>query len=147
MWRKVSLNILDMIENNRFNFNTIGLFTTDNWKMVGFYRDIMGFETDWNGKDPNVMLRMGDMWLIFFPRSEFERMTGQEYGYPRGLNGTVELAFHVASFKRVDEEYARVTAAGAVSVFPPRTMPWGQRTCYVADPEGNLIEIHSFTED
>jgi extradiol dioxygenase family protein len=22
--------------------------------------------------------------------------------------------------------------------------PWGQRTCYIADPEGNLIEIGSF---
>jgi len=26
----------------------------------------------------------------------------------------------------------------------PTTEPWGQRTCYVADPEGNLIEIGSF---
>jgi catechol 2,3-dioxygenase-like lactoylglutathione lyase family enzyme len=25
--------------------------------------------------------------------------------------------------------------------------PWGQRTCYVADPDGNLIEIGSFVED
>ena len=29
-------------------------------------------------------------------------------------------------------------------VMEPATMPWGQRTCYVADPEGNLIEIGSF---
>ena len=28
----------------------------------------------------------------------------------------------------------------------PTTEPWGQRTCYVADPEGNLIEISSFEE-
>ncbi len=27
----------------KFNFNTIGLFTTDNARMVAFYRDIMGF--------------------------------------------------------------------------------------------------------
>ena len=26
----------------------------------------------------------------------------------------------------------------------PETEPWGQRTCFVADPEGNLIEIGSF---
>ena len=26
----------------------------------------------------------------------------------------------------------------------PTTEPWGQRTCYIADPEGNLIEIGSF---
>ena len=35
---------------------------------------------------------------------------------------------------------------GAKSVLPPTTEPWGQRTCYVADPDGNLIEIGSFIE-
>ncbi|MBO4673317.1 MAG: glyoxalase, partial [Bacteroidaceae bacterium] len=35
---------------------------------------------------------------------------------------------------------------GAKSVLPPTTEPWGQRTCYVADPDGNLIEIGSFNE-
>ena len=28
----------------------------------------------------------------------------------------------------------------------PTTEPWGQRTCYIADPEGNLIEIGSFNK-
>ena len=28
----------------------------------------------------------------------------------------------------------------------PETEPWGQRTCYIADPEGNLIEIGSFNK-
>lgn len=130
---------------NKFNFNTIGLFTTDNKKMVPFYRDVMGFTTDWNGEDPNVMMRLGDVWLIMFPRTAFEQMTGRKYTYPNGLNGTVELAFHVPSFNDVDQEFERVTALGATPIFAPRTMPWGQRTCYIADPEGNLIEIHSFT--
>ena len=130
----------------KFNFNTIGLFTTDNARMVAFYRDIMEFETDWDGKEPNVTMRLGSMWLILFPRTAFEQMTGQEYSYLKGLNGTVELAFHVPTFSDVDEEYLRVTALGAKSVFASQTMPWGQRTCYISDPEGNLIEIHSFTK-
>ena len=29
---------------------------------------------------------------------------------------------------------------------PPTTEALGQRTCYITDPEGNLIEIGSFTE-
>lgn len=132
---------------NRFNFNTIGVFTTDNEKMVSFYRDVMGFTTDWNGEDPNVMMHSDNINLIMFPRTAFEQMTGNEYAYPRGLNGTVELAFQVPTFNDVDKEYARVTASGAKSVFAPQTMPWGQRTCYIADPDGNLIEIHSFTEN
>lgn len=131
---------------SKFNFNTVGLFTTDNKSMVAFYRDIMGFTTDWNGKDLNVMMRLGNMWLIMFTRTAFEQMTNRKYTYPQGLNGTVELAFHVPTFRDVDKEYARVTALGAKPIFAPQTMPWGQRTCYIADPEGNLIEIHSFTK-
>ena len=32
------------------------------------------------------------------------------------------------------------------TIMEPTTEPWGQRTCYIADPEGNLIEIGSFKE-
>ena len=35
---------------------------------------------------------------------------------------------------------------GAVSVLEPETEPWGQRTCYIADPEENLIEIGSLNK-
>ncbi len=131
----------------KFTFNTIGLFTTDNKKMVEFYRDVMGFSTDWDGEDANVMMHHGDMQLLMFPREMFEIMTSQKYSYPNGLNGTLEMAFQVPTFKDVDTEYERVMSLGAKSVFKPQTMPWGQRTCYIADPEGNLIEIHSFTEE
>ncbi len=130
----------------RFSFNTISLFTSDYKKTVDSYRQIMEFTTDWNGEEPNVMMRHKDMWLIMFPRKAFEQMTNQEYSYPKGLNGSVEMAFHVPTFKDVDVEYNRAVSMGAQSVFTPHTMPWGQRTCYIADPEGNLIEIHSFTE-
>lgn len=46
--------------------------------------------------------------------------------------------------KKLMKQYKRVIALGATSVLEPTTEPWGQRTCYIADPEGNLIEIGSF---
>lgn len=79
-----------------------------------------------------------------FSRDDFETMTARRYTYPAALNGTMEIAFDVSTYADVDREYARVTAAGAKPVFAPTTEPWGQRTCYVADPDGNLIEISSF---
>ena len=130
----------------RFAFNTIGIFTTDNAKTVAFYRDVFGFQTDWNGTDPNVDMHLGESRLIMFPRSAFEQMTSQQYAYPQGVSGTVEISFDVPTFADVDKEYAHAVSKGAKGIFPPTTEPWGQRTCYVADPEGNLIEISSFTE-
>ena len=123
-----------------------GLFVTDLEKMVAFYRDVMGMKTDWEGT-PNAELYSGDMCLIMFGRKDFEEMTGRNFGYPDKINGTVELAFDLPSYEDVDREYQRVLEAGAEPVLAPVTEPWGQRTSYVADPDGNLIEIGSFGKE
>lgn len=64
----------------------------------------------------------------------------------KGLNGHFEIALYVDSFEEVDSEYAKAVEKGAQSVLEPTLEPWGQRTCYIADPEGNLIEIGSFNK-
>nr|MBP7360030.1 VOC family protein [Prevotella sp.] len=46
----------------------------------------------------------------------------------------------------VDDAYKKALSKGATSVMKPTTEPWGQRTCYISDPEGNLIEIGSFSK-
>lgn len=125
-------------------FNTVGLFVTEMEKMVLFYKNIMGLKTDWNGT-ANAELYSGEMRLIMFSRKDFETMTNRKYSYTEKINGTMELSFDVPTFADVDKEYKRVVEAGAIPVFPPTTEDWGQRTCYVADPDNNLIEISSFT--
>ena len=132
---------------SRFKFNTVGLFTTDNKATVDFYTKAFGFTTSWDGEQPNVEMALGEMRIILFPRDAFEQMVSQKFQYPQGLNGTMELSFDVPSFADVDKEYQNALNNGAKSVLPPTTEPWGQRTCYVADPDGNLIEIGSFVEE
>lgn len=129
---------------SRFKFNTIGLFTTNNQKIVDFYCNIFGFKTSWNGQEPNVEMHLDDMRIILFPRESIQEMTQQKFTYPSGINGTMELSFDVPTYADVDKEYKRAIEMGATSIMEPTTEPWGQRTCYVADPEGNLIEISSF---
>ncbi|MFV0412849.1 MAG: VOC family protein [Oscillospiraceae bacterium] len=126
--------------------NAIGLFVTDMEKMVAFYRDVMGMQTKWAG-EANAELYSGGFMLILYGRKDFETMTARQYGYPAGLNGTAEISFNTQNFAEADKEYHRVVAAGATPVFEPTTEPWGQRTCYVADPDGNLIEISSFVKE
>ena len=46
----------------------------------------------------------------------------------------------------VDLEYEKAIANGTVPVLVPTTEPWGQRMCYIADPEGNLVEIGSWNK-
>ncbi len=56
------------------------------------------------------------------------------------------LGRHGNKFEEVDEAYKKAVENGAASVLPPELEPWGQRTCYIADPEGNLIEIGSWNK-
>ena len=62
------------------------------------------------------------------------------------MNGHFEIALYVDTFEEVDAAYKKAIEGGAASVLEPEDEPWGQRTCYIADPEGNLIEIGSWNK-
>ncbi|MBP3700727.1 MAG: VOC family protein [Lachnospiraceae bacterium] len=121
-----------------------GLFVDDMAAMVRFYRDILGFEIQEGEDAVNVYLIKDGTLFMLYERRNFEKMTSRKYEYLKGLNGHFEIALYVDTFEEVDEQYARAVSKGASSVLEPTTEPWGQRTCYIADPEGNLIEIGSF---
>ena len=121
-----------------------GLFVEDMGRMVRFYRDVLGFEIKEAEDASNVYLVKDGTLFLLYGRSDFEKMTDRRYEYIKGLNGHSEIALYVDTFDEVDEEYRKAVEKGAVSVMEPSTEPWGQRTCYIADPEGNLIEIGSF---
>ena len=123
-----------------------GIFVEDMAKMICFYRDVLGFEIKEDEDTENVYLIKDDTLFLLYGRKDFERMTSRKYEYVKGLNGHFEIALYVDSFEEVDAEYAKAISKGAVSVLEPTTEPWGQRTCYIADPEGNLIEIGSFNK-
>lgn len=121
-----------------------GLFVEDMAKMVRFYRDVLGFEIKESEDAVNVYLIKDNTLFMLYRRSDFEKMTSRKYEYLKSINGHYEIALYVDTFEEVDQKFAETVANGAVPVLEPTTEPWGQRTCYIADPEGNLIEIGSF---
>ena len=123
-----------------------GLFVEDMAKMICFYRDVLGFEIKEDEDASNVYLIKDGTLFLLYGRKDFEKMTSRKYEYIKGLNGHTEIALYVDRFEEVDAEYEKAISKGAVSVLEPVTEPWGQRTCYIADPEGNLIEIGSFNK-
>jgi len=121
-----------------------GLFVTDMVKMVRFYRDVLGFEIKEDENTTNVYLEKDGTLFLLYRRTDFEKMVNHKFEYIKKLNGHSEIALSVDNYDDVDKTYKEVIKKGAVSVLEPTTEPWGQRTCYIADPEGNLIEIGSF---
>ena len=123
-----------------------GIFVKDMTRMIQFYRDVLGFEIKESEDTANVYLIKDETLFMLYGRKDFEKMTSRKYEYIMGLNGHFEIALYVDTYDEVDKTFAKVVSNGAVPVLKPATEPWGQRTCYIADPEGNLIEIGSWNK-
>ena len=123
-----------------------GLLVKDMGAMIRFYRDVLGFEIKEAEDAGNVYLVKDGTLFLLYGRKDFEKMTHRRYEYLPGVNGHFEIALYVDTFREVDEAFAKAVAQGAAPILEPTTEPWGQRTCYIADPEGNLIEIGSWNK-
>lgn len=56
-----------------------------------------------------------------------------------GANRSVIIEFRVGD---VDAEYARIAPVlGSALVRPPTTMPWGNRSLLLSDPDGTLVNF------
>ena len=123
-----------------------GIFVQDMALMIRFYRDVLGFDIREDENATNVYLVKDATLFLLFRRADFEKMTNREFGYAQSINGHFEIALSVDNFEAVDIAFQEVVSKGALPVLAPVTEPWGQRTCYIADPEGNLVEIGSFNK-
>ena len=124
-------------------FDMIGIFVNDLGQMVAFYRDVLGFEIEWDGKGPYAEFKHQGIRFSMYERAQLPGLLNQTPTYPSGLNGTFELAIDLPTSADVDREFERIVKAGAKRIYAPRDEPWGMRSSMIADPEGNIIEIGS----
>lgn len=123
-----------------------GIFVKDMPTMVRFYRDVLGFDIKEDENTSNVYLEKDGTLFLLYRRTDFEQMTNRSFHYADKVNGHYEIALSVENYDAVDKAFEEVLAKGARPILKPTTEEWGQRTSYIADPEGNLIEIGSFTK-
>ena len=127
----------------KVKFDMIGLFVSDLNLMVQFYRDAIGLEIDWNGEGPYAEFKHEGIRLSMYERKELTQLLGREPSFPKGINGSFELAINVGSPENVDTTYNQLVSQGAGKIYTPRDEPWKMRSAMISDPEGNLIEIAS----
>lgn len=131
---------------NGMNVNVgVILFVEDIEKMVSFYKNIMEFDTDWDGGLwAEFKTKSGPISFAMYDRKNFAESVGETYYPPKGVNLTMEICIWLPKFSDVDKEYERLTALGIKSFTgKPVTFSFGIRNFYITDPEGNLLEIGS----
>jgi lactoylglutathione lyase len=113
------------------------LIVADLDRSLAFYTETLGLELQ-HRADKYAQLRAGTTRLSLYEREAMQHTLGMALEQPSALAPSFELGFKVPD---CDAAYAEITAAGAPAVVRPTTRPWRQRTAYVSDPDGNLIEL------
>jgi catechol 2,3-dioxygenase-like lactoylglutathione lyase family enzyme len=92
------------------------------------------------GDDTWTGFLLGGVLLALFPMGDLTAEAAPGDPDATGWSG-VTLACAVDARDEVDTTFAAVVAAGATPVAAATDRPWGGRSAFVADPEGNRWEI------
>jgi len=106
-------------------------------RALDFYTRVLGLELG-HRSGPFAQLSTGSTRVALYAREAMAATLGFPIAPADPYAPGFELGFKVAD---VDAAYAELLARGARSATPPTDRPWGQRTAYVRDPDGHLIEL------
>ena len=113
------------------------LIVEDLDRALGFYTTVLGLKLGHRSGD-YAQLDTGVTRLAFYTRSAMQKTLGIPLVAPAPNASGFEVGFKVAD---VDAAFAELIAGGALQVAPPTGRFWGQRTAYVRDLDGHLIEL------
>ncbi len=129
----------------------IALFVSDLARSLIFYRDALGFQFDKPAKPDGVEGYSGKLKIGLYDRAWLPKLfgdRGQEIisGHPFLLSMTVDdldLVYqHLSVIGDRDRQAMQDISKPNIDIIaPPQIMPWGQKVLFLADPDGNLIEI------
>jgi catechol 2,3-dioxygenase-like lactoylglutathione lyase family enzyme len=113
------------------------VYTDDVARAVEFYVHVTGLEPTLYDRELGFALLGDDQSVAIASHAAGTLMLNDGYDAMRSetVRGT-ELAFWAPD---VDVAYKRALDAGALSLTPPRIMPWGQTVAYVQAPEGSIV--------
>jgi len=114
------------------------LITPDIRALAAFYTQVLKIQPIWSGADyVEFPSSVGTLAIFSYSAQQQYIPSATEPASSRG----VILEFRVPD---VDREFVRLQPLVKIWVKPPTTQPWGTRSIYFRDPDGNLLNF--FTE-
>jgi catechol 2,3-dioxygenase-like lactoylglutathione lyase family enzyme len=115
-------------------FTGICLVTNNVPVLAGFYTKVLGVKAE--GDDIHVELDTEGAGISIFSAEGMESMA------PRSMQGAGYGSFTMAfEVRDVDAEYERLKELGVEFVKLPATHPWGCRSFWFRDPDGNIVSF------
>lgn len=113
------------------------LIVEDMDRALKFYTDVLGLRLGHRSGD-YAQFDTGVTRLALYTRNAMGKTLGIALQQPALDAPGFEIGFKVND---VDAAFAELVQRGAAPVTSPTTRAWGQRTAYVRDPDGHLIEL------
>ncbi|WP_405782909.1 VOC family protein [Streptomyces sp. NBC_00859] len=117
------------------NFVSIRMITDDVARLVAFYEAVTTVPAKWSTPDFAEIVTQSCTLAVAATRTV--ALFGSDSARP-AANRSVITEFRVTD---VDAEYRRLTSLDCEFVQTPTTMPWGNRSLLLRDPDGNLINF------
>ena len=117
------------------------LITNDVKRLVGFYEPVLALKAKKTGEEYAEFPTGVGVRAILSKDAQEKYTPGSAEA---AKNRSVVLQFRVSD---VDQEYRRLQSLVKSWVKVPTTQPWGTRSIYFRDPDGNLVDFYAPIKD
>jgi lactoylglutathione lyase len=114
------------------------IFVRDLATCTAFYRDVLGLEVGFTDDVSAAFKMQGADFLLLEAPAAVAMMNETAVSFDQANGYRVLLC---AGVENVDTVCQVLAEKGVTLIKPPQDQPWGRRTAYFADPEGNLWEL------
>ncbi len=111
------------------------LICTDPQRLIQFYTAGFGFTLSQQLLN-YAELTLGSFILALVDTPFMTKFLGVQFAATRPQKFVISL-----HSEALDYDVDHLLTLGATIIMPPTDQPWHQRVCYLADPEGNVIEL------